>query len=1007
MDYRSRQAREAQRWRRRPIGASAVGIAVALTASASLAQTAATLPAEETPNRAAETRLLSNSRQLVFEGKRSGEGYFSSDGTFLTFQSEREPKNPFYQIYTLDLTTGDSKRVSTGTGKTTCSWFKPGSHDEVLFASTHLDPDTAKHQQAELDQRAAGKQRRYAWDYDEQMDLFVSRADGGGPVRLTDARGYDAEGSYSPDGTQIAFCSTRSAYEKELSASDKKQLEADASFFGEIYLMNADGSNVRRLTDTPGYDGGPFFSPDGKRIIWRRFDKTGAFADVFTMDLDGSDVRQLTDFGAMSWAPYFHPSGDYVVFASNKLGYSNFEVYLVDAAGTKEPVRVTHSAGFDGLPVFSPDGKQLAWTSSRTADGKSQIFLADWNDQAAREALTQAAPRQSPARRSSTSQPTLGMPSTTAATTARAAAGAITADALRSHVAYLASDELEGRLTGTEGARKASDYLADRLRQAGLQPGATDGSYFQSFDYTAGVEIDAASNSLKIGGTPLVLGMDFSPVSFSENATASGNVVFAGYGLKTAGDGEHGYDSYAGLDVKGKIVCVLRYAPEGVDANRKQELNRYAGLRYKAMLARDRGAIGLLVVTGPNSPNAGELVPLGRDDRDGSCGIPVISLSADAAAKLLGGQDLKAIQDALDREDPHAQTSFASDVAVDLQTALTRRRATDRNVVAMLPPASGDASTAEYVMIGAHYDHLGHGEAGNALSRSDEEGAICNGADDNASGTGVVLEIARTIAQKRQTDPALARRGLIVGFWSGEELGILGSSHFAAEPPVPTDRIAAYVNFDMVGRLRENKLVAQGVGSSTAWSKLIEKRNVAAGFSIVTQTDPYLPTDSTAFYSRGVPTLNLFTGAHADYHRPTDDIDTLNYDGMTRIARFAAAIISDLSSAEQRPDYVKVESTAGAGGREALRTYIGSIPDYAAEDDGVKLGGVRAGSPAEKAGLKTGDLIVEFAGKAIKNIYDYTYAIEAAKVGQPLDVVVLRGGNRVKLTVTPEARKAS
>ncbi len=335
-----------------------------------------------------ESDFLDHVRQLTFEGRRAGEGYFSPDGTRLVFQSEREEGNPFFQIYVLDLETGDTRRVSTGAGKTTCSFFRPGS-DEILFASTHHDPLSAEHQREELAARAAGTERRYAWDYDPEMELYAASGPGGELRRLTHARGYDAEGSYSPDGRWIVFTSTRQAYAGELGAEDARRLEADPSYFAEIYRMHADGTGVERLTDTPGYDGGPFFFADGSRIVWRRFTPDGLLADIYTMRPDGSDVRRLTDFGAMSWAPYPHPSGDYVIFASNKLGFGNFELYLVDAAGTREPVRVTTTDGFDGLPVFSPDGGTLAWTSSRRG-GKGQIFIGRWNDAAARAALARA-----------------------------------------------------------------------------------------------------------------------------------------------------------------------------------------------------------------------------------------------------------------------------------------------------------------------------------------------------------------------------------------------------------------------------------------------------------------------------------------------------------------------------------------------------------------------------------------------------------------------------------------
>jgi len=247
---------------------------------------------------------------------------------------------------------------------------------------------------------------------------------------------------------------------------------------------------------------------------------------------------------------------------------------------------------------------------------------------------------------------------------------------------------------------------------------------------------------------------------------------------------------------------------------------------------------------------------------------------------------------------------------------------------------------------------------------------------------------------------------LLVAFWSGEEIGTIGSSHFADQPPVALSNIIAYVNFDMVGRLNENKLNLQGVGSSSVWRKLIEKRNLAAGLNVVLQDDPYLPTDVTSFYPKGVPVIHFFTGSHEDYHRPTDKADKLNYEGMERIGGFARELIADLLAAPERPDYLKVtHSDAGSGGREQLRAYLGTIPDYTTEVEGVKLSGVRGGGPAEKAGLKGGDIIVEFGSQQIKNIYDYTYAMDAVKIGKPVDVVIVRDGQKVKLTVTPEARK--
>ena len=290
------------------------------------------------------------------------------------------------------------------------------------------------------------------------------------------------------------------------------------------------------------------------------------------------------------------------------------------------------------------------------------------------------------------------------------------------------------------------------------------------------------------------------------------------------------------------------------------------------------------------------------------------------------------------------------------------------------------------------------------MKRKGEETAIHYGADDNASGAAVVLAMAQTLAQQRKNSPG-GERGIIFAFWSGEEIGLIGSSFYAEHPKVPLDQIVAYLNFDMVGRMRENKLSIQGIKSSSSWNKLLEKRNVAAGFQLILQDDPYLPTDSTTFYLKEIPFMNFFTGSHEDYHRPTDTADTLNYEGLARISRFASALASDLAGAATRPDFVKVEQSSPSGGREDLRVYIGSIPDYTTEISGVKLAGVRGDSPADRAGLKAGDVIVEFAGQKITNIYDYTYALDSAKIGQPVKVVIQRDGHPQTLSVIPEARK--
>ncbi|MCG8604691.1 M28 family peptidase [bacterium] len=961
-----------------------------------------------------EANFLSNTRQLIFDGKRSGEGYFSSDGKALIFQSEREPDNPFFQIYILDLESGEVHRVSSGIGKTTCSFFRSGSN-EVLFASTHLDPDAKLRQQEEIAFRASGKERRYSWDYDEHMDIFSADRTGGSVRRLTETTGYDAEAAYSPDGQKIVFSSLRNAYQANLSSEDRKRLELDPAFFAEIYLMNADGSDQIRLTEWPGYDGGPFFTPDGNRIVWRHFEENGMLADVYMMRLDGSDIRRLTDFKAMSWAPYFHPSGEYAIFASNKLGFTNFELYLVDALGEHDPVRVTYTDGFDGLPVFSPDGQQLCWTSNRTSSKASQLFLAKWNHRAA-----QAAIKAAPTRKHAKVEINKFADSNAVTTDPKGnsdvppLSASISGSDLKSMVGHLASDELEGRMTGSKGSQLAAEYITTRFKEAGLKPFGDGDSYLQKFEFTSGMKALPDRNHLEISsGDPPDLQKfkvedDFRPLAFTTDGEIEAEVVFAGYGLKVPGGLGEGYDSYVGLNVKDKIVLVLRYVPEEVEMERRQVLNRYAGLRYKAMVAREQGAKAMLVVTGPNSPRSGELVPMAFDASGASSGIIAASITAEVAEALLAHseKDLASVQSTLDVEDPHAEGGFLLEgTIVKLIAGVERVKKPDYNVLGLLP-ASASGSIEEYIVVGAHYDHIGYGEIG-SMARKGEEGQIHNGADDNASGTSIVLELASALAQAQVTSPDDFKRNIVFALWSGEELGLIGSAHFVEHPPVPLNKVTAYLNFDMVGRLRENNLVLQGLGSSSVWTKLIEKRNVAAGFSLTLQEDPYLPTDATAFYPKGVPVLSFFTGSHEDYNRPTDDAETLNYQGMERITRFGKDIIMDLVQNTDRPDYVKVERTESeGGGRETLRAYLGTIPDYVEEGSrGVKLSGVRAGGPADKAGLKGGDIIIEFAGQDITNIYDYTYALDAVKIGQEVKIVVVRDGEQRTFTVVPEARK--
>lgn len=608
--------------------------------------------------------------------------------------------------------------------------------------------------------------------------------------------------------------------------------------------------------------------------------------------------------------------------------------------------------------------------------------------------------------------PSMGRVPRQTVATAAGLSPAICAEDLRTDVVFLASDECEGRLTGSPGATRASQYIATVLKNAGALPLGDDDSYYQPFKYAAGVQQVSGANRMEIltfpGAevtTPCKLDVDFRPLTFSGNGRAEGGVVFVGYGLVEPASTGTGYDSYAGLDVSGKVVLALRDLPEELSPERRQELALYAGDRYKAKLAADRGAKAFLLVVGPNSPNPGVLMKFRTGDRTASVPILAASVSHATADRLLSPADvdLEALQTTLDESEVGTLPKAVAAGYVRIDVQLERVWKTCRNVIGVLPPIGG---SDEYVLVGAHYDHIGHGEGLGSLAKEGEKGLIHNGADDNASGTAVVLETGAAIAESRRlADPAAPRRGVILACWSGEELGLVGSSYFVNHPLVPLDKIAAYLNFDMVGRLRDNKLIMQGVGSSPAWPRLIERHNTGVPFDLTLNDDPYLPTDSTVFYTKGVPGLSWFTDLHEDYNRPTDDADTLDYEGMLRITKLAKALIQDAADPGFEIAYAKIQRAAPAGGRMRMRTYTGIVPDFAAGDvEGVKLADVRAGGPAANAGLKGGDVIIEFAGKKITGLQDYMYALTAAKVDQPVPVVVIRDGNRITLTVTPAAR---
>jgi Zn-dependent M28 family amino/carboxypeptidase len=575
----------------------------------------------------------------------------------------------------------------------------------------------------------------------------------------------------------------------------------------------------------------------------------------------------------------------------------------------------------------------------------------------------------------------------------------------RTRIETLASERFGGREAGSDGERQAGDYVAAELTRLGAKPlpGRTD--LFQAFTFTGGS--DDAGSTLTLSRaddaarrTEFTAPRDVRALSFSDDGTVAGEAVFAGYGIVVPEAQGFSYDSYAGLDVKEKIVVVLRYFPEDAEPKAKGILARYADLRYKAMAARQRGAKAIVVVTGPTSPNAGELVPMTFDTALAGSGLPAISVGGAAAAALFDrAKPLREAQQALDSGNPHVAGFALDGLRVSLRAAVSRRTRTGRNVIAYLPATGPVAEDKPWVVIGAHYDHLGGGSNGNSLATAADKGRPHLGADDNASGTAAVLAIGQALAAQPR------RRHVLLALWSAEEIGLVGSNAFVNAPPVPVAEMSAYLNFDMVGRMQDNKLTVQAVGSSPGWASLLERANVAAGFDLITMADPYQPTDVSTFNQAGVASLTFTTGVHSDYHKPSDTADRINYADLDRLVGMATAVARRVIDADASMAFVKVEPPSQGAGRAGIRVFTGTVPDYASEAKGLLLSGVIGGGPAEQAGLQKGDVVVEIAGQTIANIYDYTYALELLKIDQPVAVVYVRGGERRTTTLTPSARR--
>jgi hypothetical protein len=564
------------------------------------------------------------------------------------------------------------------------------------------------------------------------------------------------------------------------------------------------------------------------------------------------------------------------------------------------------------------------------------------------------------------------------------AAGSDIQASLKDHVKYLASEELAGRAPGTEGNKKAAQYIEKNFRAAGLRPFKQYG-FMQEFPVITDVEVLKMGNACSIGSVQSVYGQDYTPLGFSDNGQVKARLVFAGYGISIPG----GHDDYAGIDVKNAIVAVIRGVPD--TANPHGQMMQYAGLRIKAMTAREKGAAGIIYISAGDPAKPDTLLSPRLEHGGKVEGMIALHIRRGIIAPMLGWTKA---------ENLPAKGEIKG-LQVACSAALQYTTVNTANVIGYVP-GTDPAKTGEFVVCGAHFDHLGLGGEGSGSLSGSVQPQIHYGADDNASGTAGLMELARLIAARPLTRPVLFMA------FSAEERGLLGSAHFVKHPWVGTDSIAFMLNMDMIGRMKDNKLNVQGVGTSAEFQKIIDSLGTAMGLSLSTSADGMGPSDHSSFYGKECPVLFFFTGLHSDYHRPTDTWDKINYEGQEKVVYMAEAAVRRIGNAAARPGFIKVKSAATQGQSMGFRVSLGITPDYSDHPKGMRITAVREGGAAEKAGLQADDILVLLGETPVKNVYDYTYALGKYKAGDKAIVKVLRGpreDKEVSLEVIFEGRK--
>ena len=563
----------------------------------------------------------------------------------------------------------------------------------------------------------------------------------------------------------------------------------------------------------------------------------------------------------------------------------------------------------------------------------------------------------------------------------------------------LAAPDMEGRGAGTKGLTRAQHLIEKRYEELGIPPAGVNG-YSQPFTVITGARLKS-DNRFVVQKTEskndLKINQEFVPFSFSASGEVTAPLMFAGYGVTAD---EFHYDDYAGVDVKDKIVLVLRYEPPSfAEKSGRQGMTRHAQLITKAINARNHGAKALVFVNGKIGDGEEDLLTrFGSVSGPEDVGIIFVQVKDAVADDWLrsAGKSLVAEQEQINTSSKPDSFELPANQSASITVSIKTTRAEVNNVLAYLP-----GKTDEYVIIGAHYDHLGRGNF-DSLAPA-QIGQIHPGADDNASGTAGVLELARLLApQKGQL-----RRGILFMSFAGEELGLLGSAEWVKDPTRPLDKAVAMLNMDMIGRIKDQKVYIGGVGTGSTLKATVEQAAANSGFKIDYSPGGYSSSDHTSFVAKKIPVVFFFSGLHSDYHKPSDTWEKINPDSAARLLDVVAATGEQLANAEDRPTFITVaeDKPAGGSGGGGYGPYFGSIPDFGQVENGVRFSDVKPASPAAKAGLKAGDILVQFGSKPIKNLYDFTDALRNSKVGDVVEVKVMRDGQPVTASVKLERRK--